>query len=213
MCPVFLVVDYGHDKYTSMIAECLDTLEVMATIVQPDHILAAVYETRPVGVILSGGPGSVYADDSLLLDPQFYEAGLPTLGICLGMQLLAHQLGGTVERRMTPEKGMTQLCLNGAQSVLFPYVCLPDQRVWMNHHDSVSVAPRGAVIVASTAGSAIAVFEMRERHIFGVQFHPEAVATPYANAVFTNFVTTALHHASGPPRAPHPAHQPSALAP
>src|SRR5207248_2657307 len=140
---------------------------------------------RPVALVLSGGPASVYADGAPSVDPAIFELGIPSLGICYGMQLMARDLGGSVERTGVSEFGKAEL--EARESALFHH--LPaDQTVWMSHRDSVTAPPTGAQVTASSAATPIAAFEDRARQLYGVQFHPEVVHTPHGQEVLKNFL-------------------------
>src|SRR4029079_13498020 len=128
---------------------------------------------NPVALILSGGPASVYAEGAPQIDPALSELGVPTLGICCGMQLMAQRLGGRVDRA-AGEFGKATLRLRGALGR-----DLPEEQVsWMSHRDSVVAAPLGAEVTASSDATPIAAFEDEGRALYGIQFHPEVVHTP-----------------------------------
>jgi GMP synthase (glutamine-hydrolysing) len=145
----------------------------------------ALRERNPVALILSGGPASVYADDAPHVDPQLFELGVPVLGICYGMQLMAQELGGRVERTGQSEFGKT--ALRAERGALFAGLS-EDQQVWMSHRDSVTAPPAGAEVIASSTTTPIAAFESHERALYGVQFHPEVVHTPQGQEVLKNFL-------------------------
>ena len=140
----------------------------------------------PKGIILSGGPMSVYVDDAPQLDPEILELGIPVLGICYGMQSLALHLGGTVARTDLSEFGKTAL------SVLQPGLLLEglrgEEQAWMSHRDSVTKAPPGFEVLAASAASPVAAMEARSRGFYGVQFHPEVLHTPKGTEVLKNFL-------------------------
>ncbi len=136
-------------------------------------------------LILSGGPASVYAEGAPRVDTSLFELGVPTLGICYGMQLMAQELGGTVDRTGVSEFGKTEL--RAEEGELFQDLP-PEQTVWMSHRDSVTAAPTGARVVGGSRSTPIAAFEHRERRLYGVQFHPEVVHTPYGNELLKNFL-------------------------
>ncbi len=170
-----LVVDLGA-QYAQLIARRVREAHVLSEIVPRDITAAEVVARHPLGVILSGGPASVYAPDAYQIDPDLYGLGIPVLGICYGHQLLAHQLGGRVERTGAGEYGKTRLRVT-PPSLLFDR--LPDhQDVWMSHGDAVVEPPPGFRPVAATAESPVAAMEDRSRRLFGVQFHPEVAHTP-----------------------------------
>jgi GMP synthase (glutamine-hydrolysing) len=136
-------------------------------------------------VILSGGPASVYAEGAPRVDPGVFGLGIPTLGICYGMQLMAQELGGRVDRTGVSEFGKTEL--HAEESTLF--AGLPDEQVcWMSHRDSVVAPPSGARVVAGSPSTPIAAFEDPARSLYGVQFHPEVVHTPHGTDLLKNFL-------------------------
>jgi GMP synthase (glutamine-hydrolysing) len=179
-----LVVDLGG-QYAQLIArrvrECRVYSELVPHTVTPEQVRAR----NPHALILSGGPASVYADGAPRVDPAIFSLGIPTLGICYGMQLLALDLGGRVDRTGVSEFGKTEL--RAEDSELFHD--LPgEQTVWMSHRDSVVAPPTGARVVAGSASTPIAAFEAPESRIYGVQFHPEVVHTPHGMELLKNFL-------------------------
>jgi GMP synthase (glutamine-hydrolysing) len=153
----------------------------------PYHVGAAeVARRRPKGVILSGGPASVYADGAPPLERALLELGIPVLGICYGMQLLARELGGRVEGAEVGEFGRSQLTVADSGRLLAGTP--PEQTCWMSHRDTVFSAPPGFAALASSTASPVAAFESSERGVYGIQFHPEVVHTPYGQQVLTNFL-------------------------
>jgi GMP synthase (glutamine-hydrolysing) len=145
-----------------------------------------VRKRKPKGLILSGGPASVYADGAPKLDPELLELGIPVLGICYGMQLLALKLGGKVEGAEVGEFGRSQLTVRESGTLL---AGLPlEQSCWMSHRDTVFEAPPGFTALASSTASPVAAFESVERGIYGIQFHPEVVHTPYGTDVLKKFL-------------------------
>ncbi len=185
-----LVVDFGA-QYAQLIARRVRESRVHSVIVPRDVTASQVEAMRPVGIILSGGPASVYADDAYRLDPAILRLGVPVLGICYGHQVMADALGGTVANTGLGEYGKTSLEVT-AGSVLFRE--LPaSQEVWMSHRDSVSEPPAGFRAVATTAGAAVAAMEDRDRALFGVQFHPEVGHTPRGSEILERFLFDACH--------------------
>ncbi len=183
-----LVVDFGA-QYAQLIARRVREAHVYSEIVPRDVTAAEVRERNPVGVILSGGPPSVYADDAYDLDPEILELGIPILGICYGHQVLAHALGGTVARTEIAEYGRAELEVLQAGLLLAD---LPDrQAVWMSHGDTVMAAPEGFRVTAATADSPVAAMEDRERGFYGVQFHPEVRHTARGQEILKQFLTQA----------------------
>src|ERR671937_811395 len=179
-----LVLDCGG-QYAQLIARRVRECRVYSELV-PHRISAAeVAERNPQALVLSGGPASVYADGAPRVDPAIFELGVPTLGICYGMQLMAQELGGRVERTGVSEFGKTTMQTH--QGPLF--AGLPaEQTCWMSHRDSVTAPPAGARVVAGSTSTPIAAFEHLERKLYGVQFHPEVVHTPYGIDVLKNFL-------------------------
>ncbi len=181
-----LVVDYGA-QYAQLIARRVRECHVYSEIVPHDLSVAELAARAPAGIILSGGPRSVYSEGAPRVDPALFELGIPVLGICYGQQAMAQALGGRVARTGTAEFGRTELTATGAPSLLLEG--LPDtQTVWMSHNDSVVEAPPGCVVTAATATSPAAVFEDPQRRLFGVQFHPEVAHTPFGLDVLKAFL-------------------------
>jgi GMP synthase (glutamine-hydrolysing) len=179
-----LVVDLGG-QYSQLIARRVREARVYSELV--GHRLSAreIAARNPAALVLSGGPASVYADGAPEIDPAIFGLGVPILGICYGMQLMARDLGGAVERTGGSEFGKAEL--EATDSALF-HDLPPEQVVWMSHGDSVTAAPAGSRVTASSRSTPIAAFEDRERHLYGVQFHPEVVHTPHGQAILKNFL-------------------------
>ena len=180
-----MVLDYGG-QYSQLIARRVRECGVFSTLL-PHHVgPAEVARRRPVGLILSGGPASVYADGAPKLDPGLLELGIPVLGICYGMQLIARELGGRVEGAEVGEYGRSQLTVHRRGRLLSE---TPDEQTcWMSHRDTVFSAPPGFEALASSTASPVAAIESESRGIFGIQFHPEVVHTPYGQQVLRNFL-------------------------
>ncbi len=180
-----VVLDYGG-QYSQLIARRVRESGVFSTLL-PHHVGAEEIARRlPKGLILSGGPASVYADGAPRLDPALLDLGIPVLGICYGMQLLALGLGGRVEGADVGEFGRSQLSVgvNGRLLAGTP----EEQTCWMSHRDTVFEAPPSFTPLASSTASPVAAFESVEREIYGIQFHPEVVHTPYGHRVLENFL-------------------------
>jgi GMP synthase (glutamine-hydrolysing) len=181
-----VVLDYGG-QYSQLIARRVRELGVFSELL-PHHVGAAeVARRRPKGVILSGGPASVYAQGAPPLERELLELGIPVLGICYGMQLLALALGGRVEGAEIGEFGRSQLSV-GVNGRLLAHTP-EEQTCWMSHRDTVFEAPPGFTALASSTASPVAAFESPQRQIYGIQFHPEVVHTPYGQQVLDNFLT------------------------
>lgn len=183
-----LVVDFGA-QYAQLIARRVREAHVFSEIVPRDITAADVAAHAPVGIILSGGPASVYEPGAYGIDREIFDLGIPVLGICYGHQILADGLGGTVDRNDVAEYGPADLTVTG-ESTLFAGLAL-EQPVWMSHSDAVSEAPPGFVVTASTADSPVAAMEDPERRLYGVQFHPEVAHTPRGQEMLKHFLYTA----------------------
>jgi GMP synthase (glutamine-hydrolysing) len=163
------------------VRECRVYSELVPHTVTPEHVRAR----NPHALILSGGPSSVYAEGAPHVDAALFGLGIPTLGICYGMQLLALDLGGRVDRTGVSEFGKTEL--RAGESGLFHD--LPGElTVWMSHRDSVVAPPTGARVVAGSQSTPIAAFEEPDSRIYGVQFHPEVVHTQHGIDLLKNFL-------------------------
>jgi GMP synthase (glutamine-hydrolysing) len=179
-----LVVDLGG-QYSQLIARRVRECRVYSELVSHRTPAQALRARNPRAVVLSGGPASVYADAAPDVDPGVWELGVPTLGICYGMQLMARDLGGTVERTGASEFGRTQLRAGGGALL---EQTPEEQVVWMSHRDSVTAPPDGAEVTASSPSTPIAAFEAPDRGLYGVQFHPEVIHTAHGTDVLKNFL-------------------------
>jgi GMP synthase (glutamine-hydrolysing) len=181
-----VVLDYGG-QYSQLIARRVRECGVFSELL-PYHVGAAeVARRRPKGIILSGGPASVYADGAPPLEPELLELGVPVLGICYGMQLIALNLGGRVQGAEVGEFGRSQLTVSDSGRLLAGTPV--EQTCWMSHRDTVFAPPAGFRALAASTASPVAAFESPERGVYGIQFHPEVVHTPYGQQVLTNFLT------------------------
>jgi GMP synthase (glutamine-hydrolysing) len=180
-----LVLDCGG-QYAQLIARRVREARVYSELVPHSITAAEARERQPRALVLSGGPASVYAAGAPKVDPELFALGVPTLGICYGMQLMAQELGGSVERTGVSEFGKTDVRVDG-ESALF--TGLPEEQTgWMSHRDSVAAPPAGARVTAGSPAAPIAAFEDPERRLYGVQFHPEVVHTPHGQEVLKNFL-------------------------
>ncbi len=181
-----IILDFGS-QYTQVIARRVRECNVYSQIVPygtPAHELAKL---RPSGLILSGGPASVYAPGAPLPDRRIFELGIPILGICYGVQLFAQFLGGRVEKGRKREYGKGTLTVKDSSCALFKN--LPRKlQVWNSHGDKLTRLPRHFKPVAVTENSEFAAIENRSRKFFGLQFHPEVVHSPRGKEVIANFV-------------------------
>ena len=183
-----LVVDLGA-QYAQLIARRVRQAGVFSSIVPHTIDAGRAARMRPLGIILSGGPMSVYEEGACRVDPGLLELGAPVLGICYGHQLLAHMLGGRVERTPDAEYGRVSLTASGPSLILDGTPARQD--VWMSHADSVVAAPDGFEVTASTGGSPAAVMENAGRGVYGVQFHPEVAHTEHGTAMLEGFLRRA----------------------
>jgi GMP synthase (glutamine-hydrolysing) len=181
-----LVVDFGA-QYAQLIARRVREAHILSEIVPASITAAQIAERKPAGIILSGGPKSVRVEGAPRIDRGVYELGIPILGICYGAQLIADDLGGTVAGGGRGEYGRTPLtvCETG---VLFTAGVPTEQPVWMSHFDAITAAPDGFTVTASTPDAPVAALESADRHIYGVQFHPEVAHTPYGQSVIEHFL-------------------------
>jgi GMP synthase (glutamine-hydrolysing) len=180
-----LVVDFGA-QYAQLIARRVREAHVRSEIVPRSISPEEIKQRRPLGLILSGGPASVYAEDAYRMDPGILDIGVPILGICYGHQLLADIAGGEVANTGGAEYGNTTLEVVG-DSVLLAELPV-SQQVWMSHRDQVTAAPPGFVCVGISEGSAVAAMEDRERGFYGVQFHPEVAHTARGTEILKRFL-------------------------
>lgn len=180
-----LILDFGS-QYTQVIARRVRECNVFSEIIPYRTKAAAIAKLKPTGIILSGGPASVYAKDAPLVDPLVYDLGIPVLGICYGMQLIAHTLGGKVERSEHREYGPGKL--QGDRTCALFHKLPATLDVWNSHGDKITKLPRGFKALGRTENSPHAVIGDQKRNIYGLQFHPEVVHTPRGSEIIANFV-------------------------
>lgn len=181
-----VILDFGS-QYTQVIARRIRECNVYSTIVRFDTPAEEITRLNAKGLILSGGPSSVYADNAPLPDKEIFKLGIPILGVCYGLQLLAQYLGGKVEPGQKREYGKGTLTIKDANCQLFTN--LPDSlQVWNSHGDKLTKVPKGFEPVAVTENSQFAAIENRSKRMFGLQFHPEVVHTPRGKEIISNFV-------------------------
>jgi GMP synthase (glutamine-hydrolysing) len=180
-----LVLDFGG-QYSQLIARRVREARVYSELVSHRLAPEEISRRNPAALILSGGPASVYAEGAPHADPGIFELGVPTLGICYGMQLMALELGGKVEANDVSEYGKADVELDGSAALFHDLVA--EQVVWMSHRDSVTAPPTGARVTASSETTPIAAFEDPDRALYGVQFHPEVVHTPQGQRILETFL-------------------------
>src|ERR687896_83374 len=181
-----VVLDYGG-QYSQLIARRVRECGVFSELL-PHHVgVEEVRRRRPKGLILSGGPASVYAPGAPRLDPALLELGIPVLGICYGMQALVLTLGGRVEGADVGEFGRSRLKVSSGGRLLRG---LPaEQTCWMSHRDTVFEPPPGFTALAASTESPVAAMEHTGRGLYGIQFHPEVVHTPYGTQILDTFLS------------------------
>ena len=181
-----VILDFGS-QYTQVIARRIRECKVYSTIVHYNTPAAVIAEMNASGIILSGGPSSVYAKDAPLPDKAVFKLGIPVLGICFGLQVMARFLKGKVERGQKREYGKGTLRVKRAQCRLFD--ALPRElQVWNSHGDKLTKLPDGFKSVATTDNSPFAAIENAKARFYGLQFHPEVVHTPRGKKIISNFV-------------------------
>mgnify|MGYP000983428133 FL=1 len=179
-----IVLDYGS-QYNQLIARRIREIGVFSELMSHKVTAKEIREINPIGIILSGGPNSVYDEGSFDIDPEIFELGLPVLGICYGMQLMSYKLGGMVEAAGEREYGVAPLQLT-EKSALFagtPEV----QDVLMSHGDRVTAIPEGFHVVGISPNSPFAAVENTERNLYGIQFHPEVRHSVHGTEMLRNF--------------------------
>ncbi len=181
-----LVLDFGG-QYSQLIARRIRECGVFSELLPVGTTIEQIEERNPKALILSGGPASVYDPGAPEFPERLIHLGIPVLGICYGMQVMAKALGGKVEGAEAGEFGRTDLTVTGDGGILLGG--LPDEQTcWMSHRDSVFEAPDGFTPIASTPGSPVAALESAEQKLYGIQFHPEVVHTPYGTEVLKRFL-------------------------
>jgi GMP synthase (glutamine-hydrolysing) len=181
-----IVLDYGG-QYSQLIARRVRDCGVFSELLPSHTPLEQIERRKPRGIILSGGPASVYAEGAPRLERGLLELGVPVMGICYGMQLLVHELGGRVEEAEVGEFGRSDLTVTEPGTLLKG---MPrEQTCWMSHRDTVIEPPPGFTALASSSVSPVAAVEDATNGIYGIQFHPEVVHTPYGQEILTRFLT------------------------
>ncbi len=180
-----LVLDFGG-QYSQLIARRIRECGVFSELLPHDTPIETIKRRKPRALVLSGGPASVYAEGAPPLRRELLELGIPVLGICYGMQLMVHELGGRVEQAPAGEFGRTSLTVREHGRLLEG---LPEeQQCWMSHRDTVFEPPPGFTALGSSPESPVAATEDTGRGLYGIQFHPEVVHTPYGTEILTRFL-------------------------
>ncbi len=180
-----LVLDFGS-QYTQLIARKVRELGVFSEIFPFNVSISRIKEENPRAIIFSGGPGSVYAEKAPLVTGKIFSLGVPVLGICYGLQIMVHVLGGTVAPSTKREYGFATLIVKNRRGLLAGI--RSDNQVWMSHGDKVNRVPEGFVITGLTSNSEAAAIENLEKKLFGVQFHPEVIHTKQGKKILSNFI-------------------------
>ena len=181
-----IILDFGG-QYTQLIARRVRENQVYSEVVPWDTPASEIASRRPAGIILSGGPSSVLDPDAPVCDPDIFRLGIPVLGICYGMQLTAHLLGGKVERAPEREYGRVTVRLTGEASPLLEHLS-PSSFCWMSHTWQVTACPPGFQALAQTDSCPVAAMADASRRLFGVQFHPEVTHTEEGYQLLHNFL-------------------------
>ena len=182
-----LIVDLGA-QYTQLIARRVREAHVYCEIHPPTRDLAWIRAFAPTGIILSGGPSSVYDADAPSADPGLLDLGVPILGICYGMQLLAQLSGGEVRKAGEREYGRAEIEVLGSDGLFDGFPVGSRTPVWMSHGDRVDVAPAGWEVLARSTNTPVAAFRHTTKPLYGVQFHPEVAHTPRGAEILENFL-------------------------
>ncbi|GGI13590.1 GMP synthase [glutamine-hydrolyzing] [Galliscardovia ingluviei] len=185
-----LVVDFGA-QYAQLIARRVREARVYSELVPHSMPVEDMLAKDPQAIILSGGPASVYEPGAPGIDPKIFEAGVPVLGICYGFQVMAHELGGDVDRAALGEYGKTEATVTDSRGILAGSD--DEQSTWMSHGVAVKQAPEGFEVLAHTDGAPVAAMADDKRKLYGVQWHPEVKHSPHGQELIENF----LHRVSG----------------
>lgn len=180
-----IVLDFGS-QYNQLITRRIREFGVYSELLSNKLTAAEIKQMAPKGIILSGGPNSVYDEGAFNVDPEIFNLGIPVLGICYGMQIMAHELGGKVENANNKEYGKALIQVTDDQAPTFKN--LPEeQTVWMSHGDLVTEVPAGFVSTATSANCPISAMSNNAKKFYGLQFHPEVRNTEYGNDILRHF--------------------------
>ncbi|MFL5552536.1 MAG: glutamine-hydrolyzing GMP synthase [Gemmatimonadaceae bacterium] len=186
-----LIIDFGS-QFTQLIARRVREARVYSEIHPPSRTVEWIRDWKPTGIILSGGPNSVYGDNVPLADTAIFDIA-PVLGICYGMQLIAHIEGGKVIRTDRREYGRAEMKVLEPKALFAGFSTEEPITTWMSHGDHIDEAPKGYRVTAESNGNPISAFRHESRPIFGVQFHPEVAHTPRGGEVISNFLFGICH--------------------
>lgn len=182
---MIVILDFGS-QYSELIARRIRETQVYSEVLSYRTSIEQLRQLNPKGIILSGGPNSVYAQHAPACDPEIWNLGIPVLGVCYGMQLMVQQLGGQVEASDAAEYGKASLIIDDPTDLL---TNVDDQTtMWMSHGDSVTALPEGFKVLAHTTNTPQAAVANHDRQLYGVQFHPEVVHSQGGQALICNFV-------------------------
>ena len=181
-----IVLDYGG-QYNQLIARRVRECNVYCEVKPYNSPIEEIKKLSPKGIIITGGPNSVYAEDALLCDKELFTMGVPILGICYGSQLMAHMCGGKVATAPVSEYGHTEVTIDATDSELFAEVPASTS-CWMSHTDYIAEAPAGFRVTAHTPVCPVAAMEDQSRKLYATQFHPEVVHTKDGQKMLFNFV-------------------------
>lgn len=187
---MLIILDFGS-QYSELIARRIRETEVYSEVLSYRTPLETIQALQPQGIILSGGPNSVYDEGAPHCDPEIWNLGIPILGVCYGMQLMVQQLGGAVERAERAEYGKASLKIQDPTDLLTNVDDL--STMWMSHGDSVTRMPEGFEVLAHTDNTPCAAIADHDRKLYGVQFHPEVVHSQGGMAMIRNFVYHICH--------------------
>ncbi len=182
---MILIIDFGS-QYNQLIARRVREHHVYCQIEPPSLSIAAIKALKPEGIILSGGPSSIYSIGAPRVDKKIFGLGIPVLGICYGLQYMVDSLGGKVIGASKREYGFAELIIKKQKSI-FSHISKKTQ-CWMSHGDSIGTLPEGFVVTASTANTKVAATEDSRRDFYGLQFHPEVVHTKEGRKMLANFL-------------------------
>lgn len=183
--PIVIVLDFGS-QYSELIARRIRETQVYSEVISYKTTAAQLRQLNPKGIILSGGPNSVYAPYAPQCDPGIWDLGIPILGVCYGMQLMVHQMGGQIDRSERGEYGKATLWIDDPTDLLTNVE--DGTTMWMSHGDSVVTFPDGFEVLAHTTNTPCAAIAHHSRQLYGVQFHPEVIHSVGGMALIRNFV-------------------------